>query len=970
MLSHIKYIIRKGFAPLLLALLLLPSWLGGGAFAASVRQVLVDTPGLGDPVSPDSLAVRDSIIDPADSLRAAMDSLLDATDLSEAIARDSMSSDSVKKKKEGGGLTAVVNYKAKDSVVFTMGNLAWLYGQSQITYADIQLDAERIQLSLDSSLVHANGVPDSLGKLQGKPIFKDNSGEYETRTMSYNFKTAKGYICDVVTQQGDGYVTGGVTKKMPDSDIFLEDGKYTTCDQVECPHFYIQLTKARVRPKKNIVTGPAYLVVADVPLPVAIPFGYFPFTKSYSSGIIMPSYGTDQQRGLYLRDGGYYFAINDYVDLALKGELYTKGSWGVSAESRYSVRYMYKGNFSFSYLVSKTGDKGLQDYQEQNNMRVVWSHSQDSRFNPNLTLSASVNYTTSGFERSNTRSLYSNEMTQSTKSSTINATYKVPNSLWSLSASTSITQRTTDSTLVVSLPDLSLSMSRWFPFKRKVAAGADRWYEKISMTYQGRISNNITSKQDEIMHKSLIRDWDNGMQHSIPISATFTALKYINITPSFSFTDRTYTHKTIQYYDPGLRDDRDGAMGGVAKDTVYGFYNAYNFNTAISANTKLYGFYTPLWKNSKLVAVRHLLTPSISFNYTPDFSDKKYGSWGTYYVPDSTSATGRKEVKYSYFQGYKFGTTSQGRSGSISLSLANNIEAKFRSDKDSTGYKKVSIIDNLTTNISYNMVADSMRWSTTLPVTATFKFSKNSTMNLSATYDMYCYDQNGKYYDKFRIFNGKMPRLMNTGYSWSYQLNNQKLAKLFGRGSDSDDDDDDDDYDEDLDFDEDGYEDDEIDPTTIEGMQRNQAKNKRKKEKKAATGKYDDDGYLIWKLPWSLNFSYSMRYQYDNKKFDKETCEYGRSIVHSATLSGTFQPTEAWNFSFNASYDFNLGKVTHMNINCTRDMHCWALTASLNPMGQYASFNVNIAVKSSMLSDLKYEKTSVSRSNKIDWYND
>lgn len=971
MLSHLRYIIRRGIVPLLLALLLLPSWLGGGAFAASVRQVLVDSLRLSDTILGDSLAITDSLVsslDPADSLQQLMDSVLNDANL--ASVTDSIAQDSTKKKKEGGGLTAVVNYKAKDSVVFTMGNLAWLYGQSQITYADIQLDAERIQLSLDSSLVHANGVPDSLGKLQGKPVFKDNSGEYETRTMSYNFKTAKGYICDVVTQQGDGYVTGGVTKKMPDSDIFLADGKYTTCDQVECPHFYIQLTKARVRPKKNIVTGPAYLVVADVPLPVAIPFGYFPFTKSYSSGIIMPSYGTDQQRGLYLRDGGYYFAINDYMDLSLKGEIYTKGSWGISAESRYSVRYKYKGNFSFSYLVSKTGDKGLQDYQEQNNMRVIWSHSQDSRFNPNLTLSASVNYTTSGYERSNTRSLYSNEMTQSTKSSTINATYKIPNSLWNISASTSISQRTTDSTLVVTLPDLSLSMSRWNPFKRKKAAGAERWYEKISLTYQGRFSNNITTKQDQFFEKSLVKDWDNGMQHSIPVSATFTALKYINITPSFSFTDRTYSHKTKQYYDPAMRNS-DGSLGGVAKDTVYGFYNSYNFNSSISANTKLYGFYTPMWKNSKLVAVRHLLTPTISFNYTPDFSDHKYGSWGSYYVPDSTSVTGMKEVKYSYFQGYKYGTTSQGRSGSINFSVANNIEAKIRSDKDSTGYKKISIIDNLTTNISYNLVADSMKWSTTLPVTATFKFSKNSTMNLQATFDNYMYDQDGRYYDKTRWSAGQLPRLMSTGYSWSYQLNNEKLAKLFGRGSDSGDDDEDDDSD--LDFDEDGYVDEEIDPTSLEGMQRNQAKKKRKKEKKQATGKYDDDGFLIWKLPWSLNFSYSMRYAYLTGKdhFNHDTKgEYDRGIIHSATLSGTFQPTEAWNFSFNASYDFNLGKVTFMNINCSRDMHCWALTASLNPMGQYASFNVNIAVKSTMLSDLKYEKTSVSRSNKIDWYND
>ena len=951
----------------MLALLLLPSWHGRGAFAASIRRALIDSLGLGDVAPVDSLY--------ADSLEASLpdsimlDSLLDAPDMGFALA-DSLPADSAKKKKEGGGLTAVVNYKAKDSVVFTMGNLAWLYGQSQITYADIQLDAERIQLSLDSSLVHANGVPDSLGKLQGKPVFKDNSGEYETRTMSYNFKTAKGYICDVVTQQGDGYVTGGVTKKMPDSDIFLENGKYTTCDQVECPHFYIQLTKARVRPKKNIVTGPAYLVVADVPLPVAIPFGFFPFTKSYSSGVIMPSYGTDQQRGLYLRDGGYYFALNDYMDLALKGEIYTKGSWGVSAESRYSVRYKYKGNFSFSYLVNKTGDKGLQDYQEQNNMRIAWSHSQDNRFNPNLTLSASVNYTTSGYERSNTRSLYSNEMTQSTKSSSVTATYKIPNTLWNLSASTNITQRTTDSTLVVSLPELTFSMSRWNPFKRKKAAGAERWYEKISMTYQGRFSNNITAKQDQILHKSLIRDWENGMQHNIPISATFTALKYINITPSFSITDRTYTHKTRQYYDPSIRNASDGTMGGIAKDTVYGFYNAYDFNTSLSANTKLYGFFTPLWKNSKLMTVRHLLTPTISFSYKPDFSDPKYGSWGRFYMPDSTSATGMKEVKYSYFDRYKFGAPTGGRSGSINLSLANNIEAKLRSDKDSTGYKKISIIDNLTTQISYNLVADSMRWSTTLPVNATFKWGKNSTMNLSATFDNYMYDENGRYYNKTRWEAGQLPRFMGTSYSWSYQLNNEKLAKLFGRGSGMDDDEDDD---ADLDFDEDGYVDEEIDPTSLEGMQRTQAKNKRKKEKKQATGKYDDDGFLIWKMPWSLNFSYTMRYAYLTGKehFNNKTKnEYDRGIIHSATLQGSFQPTEAWNFSFSASYDFNLGKVTFMNINCSRDMHCWALTASLNPMGQYASFNVNIAVKSAMLSDLKYEKTSVSRSNKIDWYND
>lgn len=923
----------------------------------SARQIIADSLGL-DGKAADSLST-DSL--PVDSLK--IDSLLDADFSPESVYEEEDSLD--EDKPEGGGLTAVVNYKANDSLVFSMGNLAWLYGQSQVTYADIQLDAERIRMSLDSSLVHANGVPDSVGKLQGKPVFKDNSGEYETRTMSYNFKTAKGYICDVTTQQGEGYVTGGITKKMPDNDIFLADGKYTTCDQTECPHFYIQLTKARVRPNKNIVTGPAYLVVADVPLPLAIPFGYFPFTKTYSSGIIMPSYGADQQQGLYLRDGGYYFAINDYVDLSVKGDIYTKGSWGIKAESRYVARYKFRGSLSYSYIVTQIGDKGMPDASKNTNMKIVWSHSQDSRFNPNLTLTASVNYTTSGFERNNITSLYSNDMTISSKRSTINLGYKIPNTQWSFNSTLSIDQRTKDSTLTISLPDLNWSLGRWMPFKRKVKAGAERWYEKITATYKGRMSNSITAKEDQIFKKSMIKDWTNGMNHDASVNATFTALNYINITPGISFTDRMYTHKTEQYYDPALVNS-DGTYGGIAKDTVYGFYNAYNFTTSISANTKLYGMYRPLWKNSKLVAVRHLFTPTISFNYNPDFSDPIYGSWSSYTMPDATSPTGYKSVQYSYFDGYNMGTTSSGKSGSISIELANNLEAKIRSDKDSTGFKKISLIDNLTTRMSYNLAADSMRWSSTIPVTASFKFGK-TTMNLTMNFDTYLYDENGKMYNKPRWEVGKFPRLNSTGYQWSYSLNNEKLAKLFGRGGGDDSEDsnnNDPDY-ENENYLEDGYVQEDLDPTSIEALQLASEKNAKKAPKRRSSS---DDGYMIWSVPWTLNFSYTMRFGY--KDFNKEIREYNRGITHSASLGGTIQPTKGWNFSFNASYDFNLAKVTYMNVNCTRDMHCWALTASLNPMGQYASFNVNIAVKSSMLKDLKYEKTSVSRSNKIDWYND
>ncbi len=890
----------------------------------------------------------------------------------DSLTADSLSVDSLaSNKKAGGGLTAVVNYKSTDSLVFSMGNMAWLYGNSEVTYDDINLTAERIQMSLDSSLVHANGVPDPNAPegskmMKGTPVFKDKSGEYETRTISYNFKSAKGYITDVVTQQGDGYVTGGTTKKMPDNDIFLENGRYTTCDLHDCPHFYINLTKARVRPKKNIVTGPAYLVVADVPLPIAIPFGYFPFTKSYSSGVIMPTYGADQTRGLYLRDGGYYFALNDYMDLALKGEVYTKGSWGVTASSKYAWRYKFRGNYSFSYLKTITGDKGMPDYSEMKNFRAVWSHSQDSRFNPNMTLSASVNFTTSGYERNNLTSYYSSDMTQSTKSSTINASFKIPNSNWNISTSTSITQRTKDSTLVVSLPDLSISMSRLYPFKRKVKVGAERWYEKISMSYSGRFSNSITTKQDQLLHQSFIKDWRNGMQHSVPISASFTVLKYINITPSFNFTDRMYTHRTEQFYDPSIQNP-DGTFGGVASDTTYGFYNVYNYSTSISANTKLYGMYVPLpcFKNAKLVAVRHLFTPTISYSYTPDFGQHKYGSWSSYDMPDANAPGGFKTVDYSPFTGYLYGTTSRGRTGAISFSMANNIEAKVRSDQDTSGYKKISIIDNLTSSISYNLAADSMRWSSTIPLSVVVKMGKSGSMNLSGSFDTYMYalSSNGspKHIDKPRWEVGKMPRLMNTGYSYSYQLNNKKLAKLFGFGDDDGDDSDSDMMDDEEELDD--MVDENLDPSY---QKEKEGKHKKKSDKSTST--YDADGYLIWSIPWTFNVSYTMRYGYG--KFNKRKMEYDYKITHSATASGTIQPTKGWNFSYNLTYDLNEHKVSYMNMSCTRDMHCWNLTASMNPIGRYASFHVCIAVKSSMLSDLKYEKSSVSRSNKIDWYDD
>lgn len=464
-------------------------------------------------------------------------------------------------------LDAPVVFSSSDSMLIIRRDSAFMYGSGSVTYGDIKLDAAQIEMNLRDNTVYAVGREDSLGELTGKPVFSEGGTEYEAKTMHYNFKNEKGYIQNVVTQQGEGYLTGGRTKKDSTDAFYIADGKYTTCDQHDDPHFYFQLTKAKVRPGKNIVFGPAYMVLAGLPLPLAVPFGYFPFTDKYASGIIVPTFGDDYNRGFYLRDGGYYFAINDNIDLALTGEIYTKGSWGINARSSYTKRYKYNGNFNLSYLKTILGEKGSPDYSAQTNFQIIWSHSQDSKANPNMSLSASVNFTTSGYTRNDLNSYYSPSFTENTKSSTINMTYRFPGTKWSMSTTMNVAQRTQDSTLAVSFPNLTVTLSQVYPFKRKKAIGAEKWYERIKLSYTGLLQNSLTAKQDEFFKKSLVKDWRNGMKHTIPISATFNVFNYINITPSINLTDRMYTTRVDRSWDA----ERNIEL----MDTAYNFYNVW-----------------------------------------------------------------------------------------------------------------------------------------------------------------------------------------------------------------------------------------------------------------------------------------------------------------------------------------------------------------------------------------------------------
>ena len=658
--------------------------------------VVIDTAVI-DTLAMDSVLTDTVAADTLDSLHLAILARNKAID-------DSIRADSANRKRKNG-IDAPVNYTSKDSLVYHGDTKkAFLFGDANVKYEDMDLTAEKINIKLDSSLVHATGAMDTATKQQvGLPVILMGADKYETDTMAFNFKTKRGLIQNAYTAQQDGFLVSERSKRDSSGNFYLKHGKYTTCDDPD-PDFYLALTRAKVRPGKEVVFGPAYLVVQNVPLPLALPYGFFPFTKSYSSGFIMPTYGDESERGFYLRDGGYYFAISDKIDLKLLGEIYTKGSWGISAASNYNVRYKYSGQFYFSYLDTRTGDEGFPDYTKTKSFKLQWSHRQDSKANPYSTLSASVNFASTSYENSNLGSLYNpTARTQSTRTSSVSWSTNFSSIGMSLSATANVAQNMRDSTIALTLPDLNISISRFYPFRRKHMVGKERWYEKISMSYTGHISNSISTKEDKLMKSNLIKDWRNGMQHNIPISGSFTILKYLNVTPAINFTDRMYTNKINRSWNENTQREE--------RDTIYGFYNVYNWNSSISMNTKLYGMFIPNRKlfGEKIIAIRHTISPSVSFTYAPDFGASRYGYYTTYVKRD---AKGKESVvEYSPYGSSLFGVPGRGKTGSINFSIDNNIEMKIRSDKDTSGVKKISIIDQLGASMSYNMAAETRPWS-------------------------------------------------------------------------------------------------------------------------------------------------------------------------------------------------------------------------------------------------------------------
>ena len=925
----------------------------GGVDSLAADTVPADTvnrKALTDTVPVDSLG-RSLALDSVISDTIGMDSLHKAIWVHNKAVDDSLALDSINRNRKNG-IDAPVTYSAEDSLTYEAeSGVAHLFGKSHVTYQDMDLSSDQIYMTLDSSLVHATGSKDSTGQKFGTPIFKMGDDTYENDTIAFNFKTKKGLISDVYTQQEDGFMTAQLAKRNSEGELFLQHGRYTTCDEPH-PDFYFAMSRAKVRPGKNVVFGPTYLVVADVPLPLAIPYGFFPFTKSYSSGLIMPTYGDEQSRGFYLRDGGWYFAINDKMDLKLTGEIYTKGSWAINAASAYNKRYKYGGNFLFSYQNSVSGEKNMPDYSKTTSYKLQWTHHQDAKANPFSTLSASVNFATTSYEPNNLSSMYNPQaLTQSTRTSSVTYNTRFSSLGMSITSGVDVSQNMRDSTLALTLPNLSVTVSRFYPFRRKKMAGSERWYEKISVSYTGAMRNSINAKEDKVLHSSLSKDWQNGIQHTIPVSASFTLFNYLNLTPSFTFVDRMYTQKRMRSWDTENQKE--------VVDTLQGFYNVYNWSMSMSASTALYGFYIPNRKlfGEKIQAVRHVFKPTVSFNYSPDFTARRYGYYDTY---QKTDANGNVSlVEYSPFSGQMYGVPG-GKTGSVSVDISNNIEMKVKSEADSTGVKKISIIDELGANMSYNFAAQEKPWSD-LSMRLRLKLSKSYTFNMNAVFATYAYDldENGNPYvgNHTEYSRGRFGRFQGTSQNLSYTLNNKKVANFFKwlRG-------------EKVEKTEDKPKE-QFDTGGNTNIDTDMEAGKHgAKRENAGMAETDEDGYMLFSIPWSLTIGYGINIRENTGgSFDYDRMRYPYKVTQNLNFSGNIRISDGWNIAFSSGYDFESKKVSMTTASLSRDLHCFNMSCQV-VLTPYTSYNFSFRCNAATLTDaLKWDKRS-SYTNSVKWY--
>lgn len=819
---------------------------------------------------------------------------------------------------------ARIQYNATDSMVLSIeeGNkIAYLYGEAKVEYGDIEMTADYIRIDFETKEIYASGVPDTLGEVQGKPHFKESSEEFDCSTLRYNFTSGKGFVENVVSNQQDGIVHGEKAK-MVDKNVFcMVDGKYSTCD-AEHPHFYLNITKGKMVGKNALIAGPSYMVLEDFPIyPILLPFAYIPTNNTkYSSGIIIPSYGEENNYGYYLRDGGFYWAASDYFDVTMKGDIYSKGSWGAKFNTNYRWKYHFSGGFGLNISKNVTGEQGI-DQSASKNFSITWNHSQDSKASLSSTFSANVNFSTSGYDKANEYYNQNKYLTNS-KSSSISYSKKFLNTPFNMSLNARHSQNSLDSTISLSLPEMTVNMTRIYPLKRKNAVGSKRFYEDVSVSYTANVRNSIKAKESELL-KTPFSEWQKGVKHSLPISLpSFKLLNYINISPGFSYSEMWYFDKVEKYWVDGhqsfnnITGQNEWVKGYVQETKKQDFIRNYEYSYNVNGTTTLYGMYQMKNPNSKLVAVRHKITPSVGFSYHPDFGEERFG----FYDWVQTDSLGTM-THYSFAEDGIYGYTREGKSGSVTFSLRNNIEMKLANTaQDSTSkekFKKIAIFDDLGFSGSYNLAADSMNLST-ISWNARTKIA-GINLNLTGSLDPYYYDPVAKRRINQFMWQhgsglGKIARLTNMSTGFGFNFGSEKIKK------------------------------------------------RREDAQKAAAAAGGDGSsedvvtedplaasYKAFDMPWTASFNYSFSYVNNGVK---------KQVIQSLSFNGSVTLSPKWSATVNSGFDFTAKKLTNTSLSINRNLHCWSMSFSCSPISTRPYYSFTLSANASMLKDLKINKVS------------
>lgn len=801
-------------------------------------------------------------------------------------------------------IEAKIERTAKDSIIQDLVNKkVYLYGDAVVTYQEITLKASYIEVDFKTNSLYATGLPDSTGKMSGHPEFSESGETFKAKTMTYNFRTKEGIIQNVLTEDDMGFLHGERVKKMDDNTINVLHGQFTTCTLEEDPHFSFNFKKARVIPNEKIISGPVYMDIEGVPTPLVLPFGYFPNQQGRKSGIIMPSYGESANRGFFLENGGYYWAINDYMDFQVTGDIYTGGSWSVKPRYRYAKRYKYNGSFSAGYAVNVVSTKDSPDYSKSTDFRIQWSHKQDAKARPRSTFSADVNIITSNYVTYNVSTVddyLSNEFQSSISYQTNWA------SKYFLTISGNHRQNTKTHQVTVNLPQITFTVNQFYPLRK--AGGKKRFYEDLSIRYSFDAKNTVSTVDSLLFTEETLNSrMQNGAIHKLPISLPMKVFKHFTWSNSINITDRMYARSIEQYYQyDTIFENNDTLLPGVKTDTINGFKNAIDFSVSSSLTTKLYGMVK--MKKGPVRAIRHVFTPSLSFSYVPDFGDEKWGYYGQYIGPDSVEQT------YSKFKGSIYGSPPAYESGSIGLSLNNNLEMKVRSKKDTiTGMKRVVLIEAFSISGSYNLAADSLNMSP-IRLSGRTKLWKNITLQYASVWDPYAVDSNGRKINQY-YWNTNNKLLRKDNASWNLSLS-MKLG--------------------DKDF------------------------KKKEKPKEATEEELDEiyqnpDDYIDWDIPWSLNLSYNFNYT-NRILYEDFTRMPEHKIVQTLALNGQINLTPKWKLTFRTGWDFTANEISYTSLSIYRDLHCWEMRFNWVPIGPRKSWDFSINVKSSVLQDLKLNR--------------